>query len=310
MRWLKRGHIYVAAGETGWAQNYAFPPTPYRLSDDVLRLYVAFCDAQTVGRIGYVDVLADRPEEIVRVSPRPVLDIGSPGMFDENGVLPTCVVELDDRILMYYVGYQLGYQVSYFQFQGLAVSYDGGESFTRVRRVPVLDRSDAEPLNRTSAFVRRVGERFQMWYVAGDEWTSVGAKPLPVYNLRYLDSPDGVTWGPQGSVCLDFANEDEHAFGRPWIWSHEDGLAMLYSIRTRSKDYRLGFAWSSDGVSWERRDGEVGIDVSSTGWDSEMIAYGSVVTHGERVYLFYNGNARGRSGFGYAELEQSSVYQS
>jgi hypothetical protein len=33
----------------------------------------------------------------------------------------------------------------------------------------------------------------------------------------------------------------------------------------------------------------------------------SWVRHGERTFLFYNGNGCGRTGFGYAELEQSSA---
>jgi hypothetical protein len=264
---------------------------------------MAFCDRDIVGRVGYVDVRADAPGEILAVSPEPVLDIGAPGMFDENGVLPTCVVAVGDLLYMYYVGYQLGSKVKYFQFQGLAISSDGGESFGRALRVPVIDRSDAEPLNRTSAFVRHDQGAFQMWYVGGGEWTEVAGKPLPVYNLRYLESPDGIEWPGEGEVCLDFANDDEHAFGRPWIWEDGDGLAMLYSIRTRSKDYRLGLARSGDGIAWERRDAEVGIDVSSSGWDSEMIAYGSVFQRDGRTYLFYNGNERGRTGFGYAELD-------
>jgi len=56
VHWQKRGRIYVPPGDVEWAQAYAFPPTPHRLSDEVLRLYVAFCDADTVGRVGYVDV--------------------------------------------------------------------------------------------------------------------------------------------------------------------------------------------------------------------------------------------------------------
>lgn len=304
MRWEKRGRIYVPPGDVPWAQHYAFPPTPYRLNDETLRLYVAFCDEHTVGRAGYVDVLLAAPETIVAVSPAPVLDIGEPGMFDENGVLPTSIVPVGDELYMYYVGYQLGYGVRYYQFQGLAVSRDGGESFQRAQRVPVIDRSDAEPLNRTSAFVQRSGDGFEMWYVGGGDWTVVGDKPLPTYNIRYLQSPDGVRWGSTGTVCVDYADADEHALGRPWIWRHGDQTLMMFSSRTRSKDYRLGLARLVDGNRWERCDDEVGIDVSPDGWDSEMIAYGSIVQDGDRVLLFYNGNERGRSGFGYAVLAE------
>lgn len=303
MRWAKKGILYAPDGSLPWAQHHAFPPTPWVMGDGVLRLYVAFCDARTVGRIGYVDVLLDDPSDVVGVSSEPVLDIGQPGCFDDNGVLPTAIVPVDDELYLYYVGYQLGTHVKYFQFQGLAVSKDGGARFQRHTRVPVLDRADRELLNRTSAFVSREAGRFAMWYVGGDSWLVVDGKPLPRYNLRYLESADGVSWPAEGRVCIDFASDDEYAFGRPWIF-RRDGLDhMLYSIRTKSKGYRLGYARSEDGDAWERRDDEVGIDVSRSGWDSEMIAYSSIVEHGDRTYLFYNGNERGRTGFGYAELE-------
>lgn len=303
MRWTKRGLVYVPDGSRDWARHHAFPPTPLVRDDEVLRLYVTFCDESTVGRIGWVDVLLDDPSEVVAVSREPVLDIGSPGAFDDNGVLPTAIVPVGDELYLYYVGYQLGTHVRYFQFQGLAVSGDGGETFRRALRVPVLDRSDAEPLNRTSAFVTREDGRFRMWYVGGDDWIAVNGRPLPRYNMRYAESADGVSWPSEGRVCLDFADDDEHAFGRPWVFRRDGLHAMIYSIRTRSKDYRLGFAVSPDGVEWERRDHEVGIDVSETGWDSEMIGYASVVEHGDRTYLFYNGNERGRTGFGFATLD-------
>jgi hypothetical protein len=78
---------------------------------------------------------------------------------------------------------------------------------------------------------------------------------------------------------------------------------MLYSSRARSRDYLLGCALSSDGVSWERRDAEVGIAPSGKGWDSGSIAYGSVVQHGDETHLLYCGNGRGVTGFGWATLE-------
>ena len=95
MKWNKKGRIYVPDGHSWWAKKYAFPPTPYFLNDEIIRMYVAFCDEKTVGRIGFVDVLADKPSEVVKVSEQPVLDIGQPGAFDENGLLPTSILAVD-----------------------------------------------------------------------------------------------------------------------------------------------------------------------------------------------------------------------
>ena len=305
MHWSKKGRIYVPDGSRPWAQAYAFPPTPLMRDDGSLRLYMAFCDADTVGRCGWVDVDPEDPSSVLGVSEEPVLGIGRPGAFDENGLLPTTVLRVGDEIWMYYVGYQLGHKLTYYQFEGLAVSRDGGESFDRRQRVPVLDRSDTEMVNRTSAFVREAdGGGFEMWYVGGSDWTVVDGKALPVYNMRHLRSEDGVHWPEEGEVCLDFDSADEHAFGRPWVVRNADGTqGMFYSVRTRSKDYRIGYAESRDGMVWERMDDVAGIDVSEEGWDSESIAYASVIDLAGTRTMFYNGNLRGKTGFGYAVLD-------
>jgi predicted GH43/DUF377 family glycosyl hydrolase len=304
LKWEKKGRIYTAGGSLPWARKHSTGPTPIIVRDGEIRLYVAFTDENTVGRIAYIDVAADDPSRILRISQKPVLDIGQPGAFDENGMLVTSVLESDGELFLYYVGYQLGYKVRYFQFQGLAISRDRGETFERYRRVPVIDRSDAELLNRTSAFVMKEDGRFRMWYVAGSEWL-VGAhdKTLPRYDLRYLESTDGKTWGSEGKVVLGFKNDDEHALARPWVFRHEGRYRMFFSRRSRSLTYRIGYAESPDGIAWSRRDEEAGLDVSPEGWDSQMVEYATVAFWKDRVYLFYNGNECGQSGFGYAVLK-------
>jgi hypothetical protein len=68
----------------------------------------------------------------------------------------------------------------------------------------------------------------------------------------------------------------------------------------RGTAYRLGYAESADGIAWARKDEEVGIDISPSGWDSEMLAYPWVLRHGNAMYMFYNGNSYGKSGVGLA----------
>jgi predicted GH43/DUF377 family glycosyl hydrolase len=77
----------------------------------------------------------------------------------------------------------------------------------------------------------------------------------------------------------------------------------IKDYRTDKKHaYRIGYAESSDGIKWTRKDDIVGIDVSEDGWDSQMIAYPYVYEHEGRKYMIYNGNGFGKSGFGYAVL--------
>ena len=58
--------------------------------------------------------------------PAPVLDIGQPGSFNENGVLACSVVDAGgNRVFMYYVGFELGTKIRYRLLTGLAISENG-----------------------------------------------------------------------------------------------------------------------------------------------------------------------------------------
>jgi hypothetical protein len=176
-------------------------------------------------------------------------------------------------------------------------------SFRRIKKVPVLDRSDQELFFRCGPYALEHNRCFILWDVAGSSWTEIDGKMMPVYMIKYLESPDGVRWDGRGKKCVDISGEDEHGVARPYVIEGNGFYRMFFSVRKKHKGYRLGYAESLDGISWSRKDGEVGIDVSGKGWDSEMICYSSIVKYKEKVYMFYNGNEFRKTGFGYAELK-------
>jgi predicted GH43/DUF377 family glycosyl hydrolase len=128
MRWNKKGLIFGPNGKNSWAKTHCLQPTPLLISPDIIRVFTGFRDQTGISRVGYVDLKASDPSQILYVTDQPVLDIGEPGCFDENGVVPTAIVKKDDRLLLYYAGYQLGMKVRFFVFGGLAESLDGGKS--------------------------------------------------------------------------------------------------------------------------------------------------------------------------------------
>jgi len=303
MIWRKRGLIYRPDGRSGWARTHAMVPTPVLL-DGVIRIYLGFLDDKKVGRIGFVDVGADDPSLILKVSEKPALDIGVPGAFDDNGVLPSCILKFNGKKYLYYWAFQLGVKVRYYLFSGLAISDDEGKTFRRYSQVPILERNDKDLFLRSAPYVMLDECVWKMWYAGGSEWVEVSGKFVPVYRVKYLESQDGIRWSGEGKVCIDFRNEDEHGFGRPYVIKENGLYKMFYSVRTRSKGYRLGYAESDDGINWTRKDKEAGIDVSEEGWDSEMICYSSILKVGDETYMFYNGNNFGETGFGYAILDK------
>ncbi len=79
---------------------------------------------------------------------------------------------------------------------------------------------------------------------------------------------------------------------------------MWFSYRGAGNRYRIGYAQSQDGQQWDLQLGKVGINVSESGWDSEMIEYPFVFDHKGARYMLYNGNGYGKTGFGLAVLEK------
>lgn len=80
MRWIKKGLVYNADKDFPWRNNSALTPTPIVIGD-IIRVFVGVRDKNGVGRVSFVDLNANNPSEIIRVSDKPSLDIGAPGCF-------------------------------------------------------------------------------------------------------------------------------------------------------------------------------------------------------------------------------------
>jgi predicted GH43/DUF377 family glycosyl hydrolase len=302
--WKKGGLIFNPEKKFSWAKNFALQPTPI-LIDDVLRVYCGFRDDKGVSRIGYVELNPRNPAEVLGWSKLPVLDIGDPGCFDENGVVPCKVLKVGNDIYMYYAGYQLGNKIKFTVYGGLAVSKDQGKTFFRYSKVPITDRNNEELFFKVIHSVIYHEGVFKAWYGAGNSFINIQEKCYPSYNIRYTESLNGIDKWKPGVVSIDYKNDDEYRVARPWVIFDKNEFLMTYYIATISSGFKLAVARSKDGIIWSDNE-SLGIDRSSiqSDWDSEMIAYPSMIEiHGD-YYLFYNGNNYGEKGFGFAKLEK------
>jgi hypothetical protein len=303
MNWIKNGIIFNSNRFNEWAVDGAMLPTPVDLNKDVLRVFLTFLDKRGIGRTGYVDLDKNNLNKVLEVSSNPVFEIGEPGTFDENGSLTCSVVKVPDSgFYFYYAGFELGTQIRYRLLTGLAITNENYE-LKKKYKTPVLDRTDEELHFRGGPFCMLDNGIFKMWYVAGSEWTEIDGKSMPIYEIKYLESVDGINWGNIGKDCIKIEKEDEHGFGRPYVIKHNGIYKMFYSIRIKKLGYRLGYAESIDGLQWVRKDNEINLDVSEDdSFDNEMICYSSVIEVNGKLIMFYNGNRFGKTGFGYAEL--------
>jgi hypothetical protein len=147
-----------------------------------------------------------------------------------------------------------------------------------------------------------------MYYSSGTSWATINGKLEHTYNIRKAISEDGINWHQLNEVCLEQKHPEE-ALTRPTILVKNNMFHMWFcyrgsrNFRDGEDSYRIGYAYSRNGINWIRDDSQAGITVSKNGWDANMIGYPYIATTQYGVYMFYNGNGFGRSGFGVAVLE-------
>lgn len=309
MKWVRKGLIFAPDHNHNWMVSHAQVPLVDRVDDNTLRLYFGTRDERNRTVTTYIEVDVEDPSRVTYVHDQPVLGLGELGCFDDCGAMPSWIVDRAPLKYLYYTGWNTSTTVPYRNSIGLAVSKDGGQTFERAFKGPLLDRTQYEPHFCAVPCVLVENGKWRMWYLSGVRWDVFNGKPEPRYHIKYAESDDGINWDRRGVVCIDFKSEAEAGIVRPSVINDGAVYRMWYSYRglenyrtDKTNSYRIGYAESEDGIAWIRKDEQLGLDVSPSGWDSEMVAYPYIYAEAAKKYMFYNGNGFGQSGLGYAVL--------
>ena len=301
MKWHKLGLVFETNHHHPWMLTHAANPVAEHLHGDLFRLYFSCRDAESRSHITSVEIELKAPFKVSKISERPLLAPGDIGTFDDSGVSLSCIKQINGSKYLYYLGWNLGVTVPWRNAIGLAIYDPNTDTFQRYSQAPLLDRHDVDPFSISYPFVLEDDGVFRMWYGSNLRW---GKHEKDMAHLiKYAEADDALHWNRRGTIALHFKNDDEYAMSRPCVIKESDLYRMWYSYRGAS--YRIGYAESADGINWVRKDDEVGIDVSASGWDSEMLEYPFVFDHNGERYMFYNGNGYGKTGIGLAVLEHS-----
>jgi len=301
-RWHKLGRLFVPAGDLPWMRTHAANPFGVRVRAGTMRVYFTCRDALQRSHVASIDLDLRRDLAPGTPSGEPVLAPGGPGTFDDSGCAVGYLVRVGGRLRLYYLGWNLKVTVPWQNSIGLAVEREPGGPFERWSPAPLMDRSREDPYSISYPALLRDGRRWRMWYGSNLSWGAQAREMRHV--IKSAESTDGLHWRRSGRIALGLEHRNEYALSKPFVLRDPDRHRMWYSYRGRDDidTYRIGYAESADGDTWTRKDDEAGIDVSGSGWDSEMICYPFVFDHRGRRYMLYNGNGYGATGFGLAVL--------
>ena len=313
-KWDKLGKVFdpTTVNDRPWLKEFAQAPSTL-IFDDYVRVYFscrppADANGQYASYSAFVDLDRKDLTKVIKVAEQPILPLGGLGEFDEFGTYPVSVCRHQDKVIAYYAGWTRCESVPFNTAIGMASSRDNGVSFEKVGTGPIIPYSPFEPFVMSGPKIRYFNNQWYLFYIAGSKWILDDNKPEPVYKIRSATSSDGKNWIKTNiSLVPDVINDDE-AQASPDVFFSNGRYHMFFcyrhgkGYRGKEKGYRIGYAYSEDLNHWERDDSKVGINVSESGWDSEMISYPHVFELDGNIYMFYLGNQVGRCGFGLAKL--------
>ena len=307
MIWEKQGLLFAVKCEYDWNQSHAQVPVVDVVDEKIWRIYYATRDINNRSTTTYIDVEAGNPQNILYIHDKPILAFGALGSFDETGIMPSSIITLNSVKYLYYIGWSQKKSVPYQNTNGLAISIDNGITFKKFSEGPIIGVNHIDPFFTGTMFVLQDDKTFRAYYMGGMGWKIVDGKPEPTYILKYATSTDGINWLRENKIAIPFKNENEGGLVSASVIKLNSEYLMWFGYRNfydyrnnLDNTYRIGFALSKNGVDWIRQDEHCGISVSKEGWDSEMISYPYVIRYKNTLYMFYNGNHFGKTGFGYA----------
>lgn len=299
MKWKKLGHVYKPDGTYSWAVSHAANPVAVQVDGDLYRIYFSSRDSSNRSSIAYVVVDLKNPTTVIEHCKKPVLTMGDLGMPDDSGVSIGCIVDFPQGKYLYYMGWNLSVTVPWKNTIGLAIGDNGGNEFKRYSRFPIMDLNEIDPYTISYPWVMKDNGKYRMWYGSNLKWGAEKKDMLHV--IKYAESDDGIKWHRSDIISIESKGPHDYAICKPCVIKDKDVYRMWYCHR--GEKYRIGYAESKDGIRWNRKDEESGIDVSPEGWDSDMIEYPFVFDHNGKRFMLYSGEAFGASGFGIAVME-------
>lgn len=300
MVWEKLGQIYAVNKKNDFLRTHASNPLPIHLNDDVYRVFYSGRDENNKSSVGFVDIDIVK-RVIVKERNLTTFRYGAQDTFYSHGVSIGNAYDVGDEQYILFMGWNIRNNEHWRGDIGQLKLVDK-EFLSLTKSNPFLTIDQIDQVSLSYPFVLFHNGIYKMWYGSTNSWDSENGEMIHV--IKHATSANGIKWKKHG-LAIPYEIGVAQAFSRPSVIIDDSGYHMWYSYRSGTGEkYRIGYSHSLDGIKWTRKHDETGIDVSDSGWDSEMICYPFVFKHKGVLYMLYNGNEYGKKGFGLAKMRK------
>jgi hypothetical protein len=254
-QWTKYDHNPVLTkGPSDWDIIAIGQPTCL-FENDTIKMWYAGVGNDMKARICYA-LSTDGIHWIKYNNGTPVLYTGNPGEWDCGWLDTPEVVRSPDGYFLYYYGDTVQQPAEINSAYGVATSPDG-INWTKYTGNPVLTKSnpadwDGKWIESPAVVYDSASSTYQMWYngVSYNNW---------LIKVGYATSPDGISWTKYtGNPVVDVGANlsfDDMWVGTPAVIKRNDIYEMWYSGFCSVSGFdtlRIGYATSSDGITWNK----------------------------------------------------------
>ncbi len=277
--------------------SFAQMPTPV-LMGNVIRVFFSSRDINSRSSIFFVDLDPKTLKKVGKLG-KPGLELGGYGSFDEDGIMPSSLIQVNGQWFFYYIGWSRPLSTPYSLAIGLAIG-SSLDKFNKYSKGPLIDKSVSNPFFVTTPSVRYDGRQYEMFYSKGYDWQKYEEKLESKYLISRATSNDGITWSEFKDV--EFPESSGNCFARPVVFDDH----LIYSsrptkdFRMENRAYRLKIWRIADSQSFEE---------CNVIWDSHEkaqkdAAYANFIKVGDKEYFFYNTDNFGQNGFSIVSHEK------
>ena len=236
-KWEKLGRIFNPTDVTNryFIKEFAQAPSVI-VFDSFIRVYFS-CrpepdeHGQYVSYSSYLEL--DRKDlfKVLKISEKPILELGELGTFDEFGTYPVSVIKVKNEYRAYYAGWTRCESVPFNVAIGVGISKDEGRSFHKLGKGPILSYSVDEPFILSGPKIRFFNNKYYLFYISGSKWILDNGKPEPVYRIRLAISEDGLNWEKVNRDLIPIQVEENEAQSSPDVFFFNGKYHMFFSYR-------------------------------------------------------------------------------
>ncbi len=298
--WKKLGLIYNPYDEKNRHEKlitHSSNPVALKLEGSIYRIFYSGRDSQNRSSVGGFDYDI-RKLKIVQDYKKPFLIHGSQNSFFADGISIGCYYENKNSKYILFMGWQ-NPKKSHWRGDIGRIKVDQNFKLEIDSNLPLLATdNNFDKISLSYPWVSIHNKVFHMFYGSTLNWKEKNNEMVHVINRA--ESFDGNKWIRKG-LEIPYKINEYQAFSRPSHSFLEDNSERIwFSYRSgQGEKYRIGYA-EKNHEKWNVNNKMAGINISASGWDSEMIEYPFVFNHEGINYMLYNGNGFGKTGIGLA----------